>query len=52
MGDDVDTLFWTIKWIGAVPLCERFIRLYLLSDFKGKSVAEMFSLGWGEGGEA
>jgi len=35
-----------------VPLCERFCQLYLLSVFKGKTVAEMFSLGWGEEGEA
>jgi len=33
-------------------LCERFGPLYLLSDYKAKSVLEIFSLGWREGGEA
>jgi len=51
VGNDVHTLFWTDRWVGEVPLRARFSRLFLLSDFKGKMVAEMFSLGWGVKGE-
>lgn len=52
VGNDVHTLFWTDRWVGEVTLSVKFSRLYLLFDFKGKLVAEMLSLGWGEGGGA
>jgi len=45
--------FWTDTWVGLVPLRDRFRRLFfLLSVNKDTSVAEMFSFGWGDGGEA
>ena len=52
VGNDVHTLFWTDRWVGEVTLSVRFSRLYLFPDFKGKSRADMLSLGWGEGGGA
>jgi len=38
-------------WIGEVPLCDRFSRLYVLAENPSCSVAEMHHLGWDEGGE-
>ncbi|PNX85591.1 receptor-like kinase, partial [Trifolium pratense] len=38
--------------VDEVPLCERFGRLFQLAETKSRTVAEMFALGWGEGGEA
>lgn len=49
VGNGVHTLFWTDRWVWEVLLRATFCRLYLLSNFKGKSLAEMFSLGWSEG---
>ncbi|MCI58784.1 receptor-like kinase, partial [Trifolium medium] len=39
-------------WVDGTPLCERFGRLFDLAENKSATVAEMFSLGWGAGGEA
>ncbi|GAU17681.1 hypothetical protein TSUD_07430 [Trifolium subterraneum] len=39
-------------WVGGIPLCERFGRLFVLAETKLRTVAEMFSLGWGADGEA
>jgi len=47
-----NTLFWQDRWLGDVPLCRRFSRLFNLSLNKSSTVAEMFSLGWEVGGAA
>ncbi|GAU37762.1 hypothetical protein TSUD_102790 [Trifolium subterraneum] len=52
VGDGSDTFFWTNSWVDETPLCERFGRLFDLAENNSTSVAEMFSLGWGAGGEA
>ncbi|KAK2457253.1 hypothetical protein QL285_004548 [Trifolium repens] len=52
VGDGSDTYFWFDPWLGGVPLCERFGRLFDLAENKSSTVAEMFSLGWEVGGEA
>ncbi|GAU40992.1 hypothetical protein TSUD_92170 [Trifolium subterraneum] len=52
VGDGSDTFFWTDPWVEGIPLCERFGHLFDLAGNKSVSVAEMFALGWGEGGEA
>ncbi|PNX88554.1 hypothetical protein L195_g044660 [Trifolium pratense] len=49
-GDGSDTLFWIDPWLGESPLCERFRRLFDLSENKSGTVAEMTSLGWETGG--
>jgi hypothetical protein len=52
VGDETNTLFWSDPWVGETPLCERFERLYDLAENKSSTVAEMFSLGWKDDGEA
>ena len=52
VGDVADTYFWTDPWLGGVPLCERFGRLFDLAETKSCTVAEMFSARWEVGGEA
>ena len=52
VGDGKDTYFWTDWWVGDAPLCEKFCRLFDLSVVQKATVAEMFVLGWGEGGGA
>ncbi|CAJ2632912.1 unnamed protein product [Trifolium pratense] len=52
VGDGSDTLFWTDPWLDEIPSCERFGRLYVLSETKSFTVAEMFTLGWGLDGAA
>ena len=52
VGDGVDTSFWFDRWLGEVPLCQRFRWLFDLAENKLHSVATMFSLGWGEDGSA
>ncbi|GAU49411.1 hypothetical protein TSUD_407260 [Trifolium subterraneum] len=52
VGSGAETFFWTNPWLGDIPLCERFGRLFDLAKNKSSSVAEMFSLGWEPGGEA
>ncbi|CAJ2658361.1 unnamed protein product [Trifolium pratense] len=52
VGDGSDTLFWTDPWLDGVSLRERFGRLFVLAETKSLSVAEMYALGWGIGGEA
>ncbi|PNX70803.1 receptor-like kinase, partial [Trifolium pratense] len=52
VGDGSNTLFWTDPWVDENPLCERFGRLFALSETKSRTVAEMFSLGWGLDGAA
>ncbi|GAU51444.1 hypothetical protein TSUD_12930 [Trifolium subterraneum] len=50
--DGSDTLFWTDPWVEGIPLCERFGRLFDLAETKLRTVAEMFSRGWGVDWEA
>ncbi|MCI07906.1 receptor-like protein kinase ANXUR2, partial [Trifolium medium] len=38
--------------VDETPLCERFERLFDLAETKLRTVAEMFTLGWGADGEA
>jgi len=52
LGDGTNTYFWLDKWVGDVPLCRRFARLFDLSINKYSTVAEMCQLGWEVGGEA
>ncbi|GAU28621.1 hypothetical protein TSUD_55650 [Trifolium subterraneum] len=52
VGDGSDTFFWTDPWVDGTPLCERFRRLFDLAVNKSDSVADMFQLGWGIGGDA
>jgi hypothetical protein len=51
VGSGVNTLFWYDRWIGGVPLCACFRRLFDLAENKSISVEKMFSLGWEDGGE-
>lgn len=50
VGDGNNTFFWYDNWLGDVPLCRRFGRLFDLATNKLISVANMFVLGWEEGG--
>jgi hypothetical protein len=52
LGDGTNTFFWLDKWVGDVPLCRRFARLFNLTTNKFNSVADLCALGWEEGGEA
>ncbi|GAU30753.1 hypothetical protein TSUD_145510 [Trifolium subterraneum] len=52
VGNGSDTFFWTDPWVDGTPLCERFRRLFDLAVNKSDSVADMFQLGWGIGGDA
>jgi hypothetical protein len=57
VGNNANTFFWHDRWLGDVPLCRWFGRLFDLSLNKLITVAEVFSLGWevgekrGGGGE-
>ncbi|MCI42717.1 cytochrome P450, partial [Trifolium medium] len=50
VGDRSDTFFWTDPWVDGIPLCERFGRLFDLAETKLRTVAGIFSLGWGRMG--
>jgi hypothetical protein len=52
VGDGAEKLFWIDPWLGGVPFCVRFRRLYDLSLHRSCRVAEMSELGWEEGGAA
>jgi len=52
IGDGKNTLFWFDKWLGDVPFCRRFARLFDLATNKMSAVADMCALGWEDGGEA
>ena len=52
VGNSATTLFWLDRWVGDVPLKDRFCRLFELSGNKLSTVAQMFALGWGKGGNA
>ena len=49
IGDGTNTLFWHNRWLGDVPLCRRFSRLFDLAVEKSITVASMFTHGWEEG---
>jgi hypothetical protein len=44
VGDGTETLFWYDRWIWEVPLCERFSRLFDLTENKSMSVANLLSV--------
>jgi hypothetical protein len=46
VGDGTDTFFWSDPWLGGIPLCERFGRLFDLAETKWGTVAEMYASGW------
>jgi hypothetical protein len=46
VGDITNTLFWSNPWLGGIPLCERFGRLFDLVENQSSTIAEMFSSGW------
>ncbi|GAU20182.1 hypothetical protein TSUD_352460 [Trifolium subterraneum] len=50
VGNGVETLFWSDPWLGGVPLCVRYSRLFELAANQSISVANMCELGWEEGG--
>ena len=52
VGDGRDTLFWYDRWIGDLPLCLKFPRLFDLAVEKECSVGEMEGRGWGNDGGA
>ena len=52
LGDVNNTYFWLDRWVGEVPLCRRFARLFDLTTNKLSTVADIFALGWVDGGEA
>lgn len=52
IGNESQALFWVDRWVGEVPLLVQFCRLFDLSENKWLNVAQMFDLGWDEGGEA
>jgi hypothetical protein len=45
VGDGTDTLFWYDPWLGGIPLCERFRRLFDLTEARSSTVAERYTLG-------
>jgi len=47
VGIGTNTLFCSYRWVGRVPLRERFSRLFNLAVDKWVSVADMEALGWG-----
>jgi len=51
-GNGGHTLFWIDRWVCDVPLQVRFSRLFELLENKLLTVAQMFQLGWEEGGDA
>jgi len=52
LGDGTNTFFWLDRWVGDVPLCRRFARLFDLMTNKFSTVADMYARGWEEDGEA
>jgi len=49
VGDGAGTFFWYDRWLGGIPLCRCFSRLFDLVENKSIMVATLFSLGWEEG---
>jgi len=51
VGDGAETLFWSHRWIGGIPLSVWFRRMFDLAENKTITVANLFSLGLGQEGE-
>ena len=51
VGNGTQTLFWWDPWIDGMILKSNFSRLVYLIDNKMTTVADMYSLGWWEGGK-
>jgi len=49
VGDYVDTYFLYDRWLGSVPFCVHFRRLFDLAVDKSCSMETMCSLGWEDG---
>ena len=52
LDDGSDTLFWFDKWLGSASLCVRYPRLFALFENKFITVADLFSRGFEQEGEA
>ena len=52
LGDGSNTYFWFDRWVGDVPFCTRFARLFDLTMNKLSTVVDMCALGWEDGGDA
>jgi hypothetical protein len=52
MGSIFFFLGWILGWFGGVPFSDHFCRLYELLENCFLSVAKMYMLGWGVGGDA
>jgi len=51
IGDGTNTFFWLDRWVGDVPLCRRFTRLFDLTTNKYSTVEDMCAIGGEDGGE-
>ena len=51
LGDGKNTYFWLDRWVGEVPLCRRFARLFDITTNKLSTVAEMHDRDGEDGGE-
>jgi len=52
VGNGTSTFFWYDRWLGDVPLCTRFRRLFDITSNKLSTVANMVALGGDVDGEA
>ncbi|MCI05832.1 YIPF1-like protein, partial [Trifolium medium] len=50
VGDRERILFWKDSWVDGIPFKSQFSRLFELSLDKDGTVADVFRLGWGYGG--
>ena len=50
-GDGKNTYFWLDRWVGEIPLCRRFPRLFDVTTNKLSTVAEMYDQDGEDGGE-
>ena len=46
VGNGKRTRFWEDLWLGDIPLCQRFSRLYNLTLSKNVLIAEVFETNW------
>jgi len=51
-GNGADIYFWSDTWLWNVTFRDRFRRLFYLSENRWMTMADLFRLGWGEGGHA
>jgi len=52
VGNGRNASFWFDRWVGDVPLRDKFPRLFDLAVDKEALVVDMATRGWGEGGNA